>query len=141
MAKKIQAKIKLQIPAGQATPAPPVGPALGQRGLSVQEFCMKFNEMTRDKMGDIIPVEIFVYADRTYTFITKTSPASELIKKYAKISKGSSKAAVEKVGSITESQLKEIAQIKMPDLNANDIEAAMKIIAGTARQMGVEITK
>ncbi|MEK7097422.1 MAG: 50S ribosomal protein L11 [Patescibacteria group bacterium] len=139
MAKKIITKIKLQIPAGQANPAPPVGPALGQHGLNIQQFCQAFNEATRDKMGDITPVEITVYDDRTFTFITKTPPASELIKKVGKFSKGSGKPLSEKIGSITEAQLREIAQMKMPDLNTNDIEAAMKIIAGTARQMGVEI--
>lgn len=139
MAKKETGKIKLQIPAGQANPAPPVGPALGQKGVNIAEFCSKFNEATRDKMGDIIPVEITVYEDRSYTFILKTSPAAELIKKYAKIKKGSGKPLIEKVGTLTKAQLKEIAEIKMPDLNANDIEAAMNIIAGTARQMGVEI--
>jgi large subunit ribosomal protein L11 len=139
MPKKIKTLIKLQIIGGQANPAPPVGPALGQHGLNIQEFCQKFNEKTKDRMGDVVPVEITVYEDRTYTFIMKTPPASELIKKYAKIPKGSGKPLTEKVGSITKDQLREIAQIKMPDLNANDIEAAMKIVAGTARQMGVEI--
>ena len=139
MAKKILTKIKLQIPAGQANPAPPVGPALGQHGLNIAKFCQDFNERSKDKMGDITPVEITVYEDRTYTFILKTPPASELIKKAAKIPKGSGKPLTEKVGQISKAQLKEIAQIKMPDLNANDIAAAMKIIAGTARQMGVEI--
>ena len=137
--KKVLTKIKLQIPAGQANPAPPVGPALGQHGLNISQFCQAFNEKTKDKMGDITPVEITVFEDRTYTFILKTPPAAELIKKAAKIPQGSGKPATEKVGSITKAQLKEIAQIKMPDLNANDIEAAVKIIAGTARQMGVEI--
>lgn len=139
MAKKIKTLIKLQIVGGQANPAPPVGPALGQHGLNIAEFCQKFNAETKDKMGDVVPVEITVYEDRTYSFITKTPPAAELIKKSAKISKGSGKPLTEKVGSITHDQLKEIAQIKMPDLNANDIEAAMKIVAGTARQMGVEV--
>lgn len=139
MAKKIKTKIKLQISGGQANPAPPVGPALGQHGLNIAEFCQKFNEATRDKMGDVIPVEITVYEDRTYDFILKTPPASELIKKAAKISKGSGKPLTEKVGSLTQDQLREIAEMKMTDLNANDVEAAMKIIAGTARQMGVEI--
>ncbi len=139
MAKKVLTKIKLQIPAGQANPAPPVGPALGQHGLNIAQFCQDFNERSKDKMGDITPVEITVFEDRTYTFILKTPPAAELIKKYAKIPKGSGKPATEKVGSITKAQLKEIAAIKMPDLNANDIEAAMKIIAGTARQMGVDV--
>jgi len=139
MAKKIITKIKLQIPAGQANPAPPVGPALGQHGLNIAQFCQAFNEQTKDKMGDITPVEIFVYEDKTYTFVTKTPPASELIKKYAKITKGSGKSLTVKVGSITKAQLKEIAEIKMPDLNADNIESAIKIIAGTAKQMGVEI--
>ncbi len=137
--KKILTKIKLQIPAGQANPAPPVGPALGQHGLNIQEFCMKFNEATKDKMGSIIPVEITVYENRTYDFVLKTPPASDLIKKAAKIEKGSGKPLSDKVGSITKEQLKEIAQIKLADLNTNDVEQAMKIIAGTARQMGVEI--
>jgi len=141
MAKKIMTQIKLQIPAGQANPAPPVGPALGQHGVNISGFCQQFNEATRDKMGEITPVVITVYEDRTFTFITKTPPAAELIKKYAKIPKGSGKPLTEKVGSITEAQLEEIAKIKLPDLNANDIEAAKKIIAGTARQMGVEIKK
>ena len=139
MAKKILTKIKLQIPAGQANPAPPVGPALGQHGLNIQEFCTKFNDASKDKMGDIIPVEITVYEDRTYDFIMKTPPAAVLIKKIGKFKKGSGKALVEKIGSLTQDQLKEIAEIKMPDLNTDDIEQAKKIIAGTARQMGVEI--
>ena len=117
MAKKIKTKIKLQITGGQANPAPPVGPALGQHGLNISEFCQKFNEATRDKMGDTIPVEITVYEDRTYDFILKTPPASELIKKAAGISKGSSKPLANKVGQITKEQLAEIAKIKMPDLN------------------------
>ncbi len=139
MAKKILTKIKLQIPGGQANPAPPIGPALGQHGLNISEFCSKFNNATKDKMGDIVPVEINVYDDRSYTFVMKTPPAAELLKKYAKLQKGSGKPLTEKAGSISKEQLKEIAEIKMPDLNANDIEAAMKIIAGTARQMGIEI--
>ena len=139
MAKKILTKIKLQIPAGQANPAPPVGPALGQHGLNIQEFCTKFNDTSKDKMGDIIPVEITVYEDRSFDFIMKTPPAAELIKKFAKVKKGSGKPLSEKVGSLTKAQLKEIAEKKMPDLNANDIDAAMKIIAGTARQMGVKV--
>jgi len=139
MAKKILTKIKLQIPAGQANPAPPIGPALGQHGLNIQEFCAKFNEISKDKMGDIIPVEITVYENRSYDFIMKTPPAAELIKKIAKIKKGSGKPLTEKVGSITQAQLEEIAAIKMPDLNTDDIEAAKKIIAGTARQMGEDI--
>jgi large subunit ribosomal protein L11 len=139
MAKKIITKIKLQIRGGQANPAPPVGPALGQHGLNISEFCQKFNEATKDKMGDVVPVEITVYVDRTYTFITKTPPASELIKKYAHIKKGSGSPLLEKVGNISREQIKEIAEIKMPDLNATDIEGAMRIIEGTARQMGVNI--
>ncbi len=139
MAKKIKTKIKLQIAGGQANPAPPVGPALGQHGLNIAEFCKSFNDKTKDKMGDIIPVEITVYEDRTYDFILKTSPASELIKKAAGIKKGSGKPLTEKVGSITKAQLEEIAKTKMPDLSANDLEAAKSIIAGTARQMGVDI--
>jgi len=139
MAKKIKTKIKLQIPGAQANPAPPVGPALGQHGLNIAQFCKEFNDKTKDKAGDIIPVEITVYEDRSYDFILKTPPASELIKKAAGIKKGSGKPLTEKVGKISESQLEEIAKVKMPDLNANDIEAAKKIVAGTARQMGVEI--
>ncbi|MDD5071760.1 MAG: 50S ribosomal protein L11 [Patescibacteria group bacterium] len=139
MAKKILTKIKLQIPAGQANPAPPVGPALGQHGLNIQEFCTKFNEASKDKMGDIVPVEITVYEDRSFNFLMKTSPAAELIKKYAKIKKGSGKPLTEKVATLTQKQLEEIAATKLPDLNTNDIAQAKKIIAGTARQMGVEI--
>lgn len=139
MAKKLLTKIKLQIPAGQANPAPPVGPALGQHGLNIQDFCSKFNEASRDRMGEITPVEISVYEDRTFDFIMKSPPASELIKKFAKIQKGSGKPLSQKIGSITKEQLAEIAKIKMSDLNTDNLEAAMKIIAGTARQMGVEI--
>jgi large subunit ribosomal protein L11 len=139
MAKKILTVIKLQIKAGQANPAPPVGPALGQHGLQIQDFCSRFNEATKDKMGDIIPVEITVFEDRTFTFITKTPPASELIKKALGLKKGSSKPLTEKVATLTKAQLKEIAETKMPDLNTDDVEQAMKIIAGTARQMGVEV--
>ncbi len=141
MAKKIKTIIKLQIPGGAANPAPPVGPALGQHGLNIAEFCQKFNEKTKDKQGDIIPAEITVYEDRTYTFILKTPPAAELIKKAAGIKKGSGKPLKEKAGKITRAQLEEIAKTKMPDLNTDDLEAACKIIAGTARQMGVEIEK
>lgn len=139
MAKKEVVKIKLQIAGGKATPAPPVGPALGQHGVNIQDFCNKFNEATKAKAGDVVPVVITVYDDRSFSFIMKTPPASELIKKAAKITSGSGKPNLEKVGKITKDQLREIAEIKMPDLNANDIEAAMKIIAGTARQMGVTI--
>jgi large subunit ribosomal protein L11 len=139
MAKKIKTKIKLQIPGAAANPAPPVGPALGQHGLNIAQFCKEFNERTKDQAGSIIPVEITVYEDRSYDFILKTPPAAELIKKAAGISKGSGKPLTEKVGKISAAQLEEIAKTKMPDLNAHDLEAAKKIIAGTARQMGVEI--
>lgn len=139
MAKKIKTKIKLQIVGGQANPAPPVGPALGQHGLNIADFCKQFNEKTKDRMGEITPVEITVYEDRSFDFILKTAPASVLIMKAANIKKGSGKPLTEKVGSITQAQLAEIATKKMPDLNANDLEAAKNIIAGTARQMGVQI--
>ncbi len=139
MAKKIKTKIKLQIVGGQANPAPPVGPALGQHGLNIADFCKQFNDKTKDRMGEITPVEITVYEDRSFDFILKTAPASVLIMKAANIKKGSSKPLTMKVGTITQAQLAEIATKKMPDLNANDLEAAKSIIAGTARQMGVEI--
>jgi len=137
--KKITKKIKLQVKAGQANPAPPIGPILGQNGLNIQEFCTKFNDMTRDKMGDVIPVEITVYEDRTFDFICKTPPAGELLKKIAKISKGSAKPLQEKVAKITRAQLREVAEMKMPDLNTTDVEMAMRIIEGTARQAGIQI--
>lgn len=140
MAKKIKTIIKLQIPAGKANPAPPVGPALGQHGLNIQEFCAKFNEATRDKGDNIIPVELTVFEDRTYTLKFKTPPTAELLKKAAGVAKGSGKPKQEKVGKVSQAQVREIAETKMPDLNANDIESAMKIVAGTARQMGIEIT-
>ena len=139
MAKEILTKIKLQIRGGQANPAPPIGPPLGQAGLNIQEFCTRFNEKTKNQMGELIPVEITVYKDRKYDFIMKKPPASELLKKYANIQKGSGKPLTEKVGAITTEQLRAIAAIKLSDLNANDVEAAMKIIAGTARQMGIKI--
>ncbi len=139
MAKKVDGIIKLQIPAGQANPSPPVGPALGQRGVNIMEFCKAFNAKTQDKTGFLIPVIITVYVDRSFTFITKTPPASELIKKAAKIEKGSNVPHRDKVGSITRAQLEDIAKSKMEDLNANDVSGAMKIIEGTARSMGVEI--
>jgi large subunit ribosomal protein L11 len=139
MAKKIKTVVRLQIPAGAATPAPPIGPALGQHGLNIQDFCQKFNAQTKDKGGDITPVEITVYEDRTYTFITKTPPAAVLLMKAAGLPKGSDNALRKKVGKITLAQLKEIAEIKLPDLNANDVDAAMSIIAGTARNMGITI--
>ncbi len=139
MPKKLVTKIKLQIQGGAATPAPPVGPALGQHGLNIAEFVKRFNEATQDRRGEVVPLIISVYEDRSYTFITKIAPASELIKKAAKLEKGSGKPLQEKIGSITKAQLKEIAEKKMPDLNTTDVDQAMKIIAGTARQMGVEI--
>jgi large subunit ribosomal protein L11 len=139
VAKEIIKKIKLDIEAGKANPAPPVGTVLGPAGINLQEFCTKYNEATRDKMGDIAPVEITIYEDRTFDFIVKTPPTGFLLKKYAKVKKGSAKGSGEIVGSITEAQLREIAEIKLPDLNAYDVEAAMKIVAGTAKNMGIEI--
>lgn len=139
MAKQVKTIIKLQIPAGQATPAPPVGPALGQHGLNIGEFCSKFNEATKDRAGEITPVEITVYADRTYGFKLKTPPASELLKKAAKVEKGAGDVPRTKVGKISRAQLREIAEKKLEDLNANDLAKAEKIIAGTARSMGIEI--
>ena len=139
MAKEAVKKIKLQIPAGKATPAPPVGTVLGPAGINLQEFCTKFNDATRDKMGDIIPVEISLYEDRTFDFVLKTAPAAFLIKKAAKIQKGSAKGAHQIVATISKEDLKNIAETKLPDLNANDIEAAMRIVEGTARNMGVAI--
>lgn len=139
MAKKIKTIIKLQIPAGKANPAPPVGPALGQHGLNIAEFCSKFNAATQKMGDDIIPAEITVYEDRTYSFVLKTPPAAELLKKAAGIQKGSGKPLQNKVGKVTKAQIKEIAEKKLPDLNVVDIEAAVKIIEGTARQMGLEV--
>ena len=139
MAKKVIGFIKLQIQAGQANPAPPVGPALGQHGVNIMDFCKAFNAETQDKMGDVIPVEITVYADRSFTFITKTPPASRLILKAAKISKGSGEPNRNKVGSVTENDLRTIADIKMKDLNANTIEQAVEMIRGTCISMGIEI--
>lgn len=139
MAKKITKKLKLQIPAGKATPAPPVGPALGQAGINIGEFVNQFNEKTRDKMGNVIPVEITVYEDRTFDFIMKVSPMSNLILKKLGKDKGSGKTPSQKVGTLTKDQVREIAEEKMPDLNANDVEAAMKIVEGTARSMGVDV--
>jgi large subunit ribosomal protein L11 len=139
MAKKVVGQIKLQIPAGQANPAPPVGPALGQQGVNIMEFCKQFNAKTQDKMGYIIPVVITVYADRSFSFITKTPPAATLILKKLGIQKGSAVPNRDKVGKITKAQLKEIAELKLPDLNAMTVDAAMNIIAGTARSMGVEV--
>tara|TARA_B100000579_G_scaffold297246_1_gene247328 strand:+ start:50 stop:475 length:426 start_codon:yes stop_codon:yes gene_type:complete len=139
MAKKIIGFIKLQIPAGQANPAPPVGPALGQQGVNIMDFCKAFNAKTQDKMGDIIPVEITVYADRSFTFVTKTPPASRLILKSANIKKGSGEPNKEKVGMLKESDLEKIAEIKMVDLNANTIDQAKEMIRGTAKSMGIEV--
>lgn len=138
---KLKTIIKLIIPAGQATPAPPIGPALGQHGLNIAEFCKKFNDLTKDKVGQKLPVRIMVYEDRTYDIIIKTPLTSDLIKKAAGIEKGSAKSIQEKVGKISRAKLREIAKIKMADLNTEDIEKATEIIAGTARQMGLEITE
>ena len=141
MAKKVVEVLKLQIPAGKANPSPPVGPALGQRGINIMEFCKAFNEKTKDMMGFTIPVEITVFSDRSFTFITKQPPATDLLKKAAGIQKGSSNPLKDKVGKITKAQLKEIAEKKLPDLNTDDIKQAMKILAGSARSMGIEIVE
>ena len=140
MAKKVLTMIKLQIPAGAANPAPPVGPALGQHGVNIMEFCKAFNAQTQQDAGTIIPVEITVYEDRSFTFITKTPPAAVLIKQAIGIEKGSGEPNREKVGTITRDQVRKIAETKMPDLNANDVDQAMKIIEGTARSMGVDVS-
>ncbi len=139
MAKKIAGMVKLQIPAGNATPAPPVGPALGQQGVNIMEFCKAFNARTQSQAGTIIPVVITVYVDKSFTFITKTPPAAELLKKAANVEKGSGEPNRDKVATVSQSQIREIAQLKMPDLNANDIEMAERIIAGTARSMGIDV--
>ena len=139
MAKDAVKKIKLQIEAGKATPAPPVGTVLGPAGINLQDFCTKYNEATRDKMGDVLPVEISIYEDRSFDFIVKTPPTAFLLKKYAKVKKGSTKGSNETVATISQATLKEIAEIKLPDLNAYDVEAAMKIVAGTAKNMGIAI--
>ncbi len=139
MAKQVIKKIKLQVPAGKATPAPPLGPALGQAGIPIGEFVNQFNDRTKDQMGDLIPVVVSVYDDRSFDFITKTPPASSLILKALGIKSGSGKNLVKKVGTLSKAQVKEIAEAKMPDLNANDVDAASKIIEGTARSMGVEV--
>ena len=141
MAKKVIGFIKLQILAGQANPAPPVGPALGQHGVNIMEFCKAFNAKTQDQPGKLIPVEITVYADRSFTFITKTPPVSSLISEAAGLKKGSPEPHKDKVGSIKKSQVREIAEIKMPDLNSVNIESAMKMVAGTARSMGINVEK
>ena len=139
MAKQITKEISLQLPAGKATPAPPVGTVLGPAGINLQEFCTKYNDATKDKMGDIIPVVISIYEDRTFDFVLKTPPAAELIKKAAKIKKGSSKGSSEIVGKLTSAQVREIAETKLPDLNCYSVEEAMRIVEGTAKNMGVEI--
>lgn len=141
MAKKVIANIKLQVPAGQANPSPPIGPALGQHGVNIMEFCKVFNAKTQGQEGMIIPVVITVYADRSFTFITKTPPASILLKKMAQIAKGSSEPNRVKVGRVTREQVREIAQLKLPDLNARDLDAAMRTIEGTARSMGIEVVE
>ncbi|AMW26870.1 MULTISPECIES: 50S ribosomal protein L11 [Arthrospira] len=140
MAKKVVAVIKLAINAGKANPAPPIGPALGQHGVNIMMFCKEYNAKTADKVGLVIPVEISVYEDRSFTFVLKTPPASVLIKKAAGIEKGSGEPNRVRVGTINRSQLREIAEVKMPDLNANDVEAAMKIVEGTARNMGIAVS-
>ncbi len=139
MAKKVIGFIKLQIPAGKANPAPPVGPALGQHGVNIMEFCKAFNAKTQEQMGKLIPVEITVFADRSFTFITKTPPAPSLLLEAVGIPKGSGEPNREKIGTVTKAQLKEIAEIKMPDLNASDVESAIRMIAGTARSMGIVV--
>ena len=139
MAKKISGQIKLQIPGGKATPAPPVGPALGQHGLNIMEFCKSFNERTKTMEGSVIPVIITIYVDRSYSFVTKTPPAAEMLKKAAGIIKGSGEPNRNKVGKVTEKQIEEIARTKLPDLNASSLDAAVRIIKGTARSMGLEV--
>lgn len=140
MAKKVVAIVKLQIPAGKANPAPPVGPALGQHGLNIMQFCKEYNARTQNQVGSIVPVEITVYADRSFTFVTKTPPAKDLLLKAAGLPKGSAAPNTSKVGTVTRAQLREIAELKMQDLNAVDVEGAMRIIEGTARSMGITIT-
>ena len=141
MAKEVVKKIKLQIAAGKATPAPPVGTVLGPAGINLQDFCTKYNDATRDKMGDILPVEITIYDDRSFDFVVKTPPTSFLLKKYAKIQKGSVNGSKQTVATISNATLKEVAEIKLPDLNAYTVEAAMKIVEGTALNMGIKITE
>ena len=141
MAKKVIAIVKLQCPAGASNPSPPVGPALGQHGVNIMEFCKAFNARTQDKQGLIIPAVISIYADRSFTFELKTPPAAVLLKRAAKIAKGSGEPNREKVGTVTKAQLREIAELKAPDLNANDVEMAMRIVAGTARSMGLDVVE
>ena len=139
MAKEIKTVVKLQIPGGKATPAPPIGPALGQAGVNIQQFCVQFNERTKEMVGSVIPVVITVYEDRSFAFITKTPPASDLLKKACKIQKGAGNSKKETVATITRAQLREIAAVKMPDLNANDVEAASRIIEGSAKNMAIVV--
>ena len=139
--KEVKTKVKLQIPAGKANPAPPIGPALGQHGLNIMDFCKQYNAATKDKGDVIVPVEISIYKDRSFTFVLKTPPAADLLRKAAGVAKGSGEPLKTKVGKVTKAKIKEIAEIKLPDLNANDIEAAMKIIEGTARNMGITVEK
>jgi large subunit ribosomal protein L11 len=139
MAKKIAATVKLQVKGGQANPSPPIGPALGQHGVNIAEFCKTFNARTQDQMGTVIPVLVTIYADRSFSFITKTPPASVLLKQAAKIAKGSSEPNRQKVGEVTKKQVEEIARLKLEDLNAHDLQSAMRIIEGTARSMGIQI--
>lgn len=141
MAKKVMGSVKLQVKGGQANPSPPIGPALGQHGVNIAEFCKAFNARTQDQQGTIIPVIITIYADRSFSFITKTPPASVLLKQAAKVAKGSSEPNREKVGSVSKSQIEEIAKIKLEDLNAHDMKGAMKIIEGTARSMGITVAE
>ena len=139
MAKKVVRELTLQIPAGKATPAPPVGTALGPLGINLGEFCTKYNDATKDKMGDILPAKITVYDDRSFDFVIKTPPTANLLKKYAKAKKGSAKGAKETVGSVTKEQIKEIAEIKLPDLNCYSVEEAIRIVSGTAKNMGIKV--
>jgi large subunit ribosomal protein L11 len=141
LAKKVIGSVKLHVPAGKANPAPPVGPALGQHGVNIMEFCKAFNEKTASQIGDIIPVELTIYADRSFTFITKTPPAASLLRRAAGVEKGSGVPNAEKVGEVSRGQVREIAERKMEDLNARDVEAAMKIIEGTARSMGIRVVE
>jgi large subunit ribosomal protein L11 len=141
MAKKVVAMVKLQLPAGQATPSPPVGPALGQHGVNIMEFCKAYNERTKSQEGSVIPVIITIFSDRSFTFITKTPPVSYLLKKAVKLAKGANAPKKETVGSITKAQVQEIAQLKMVDLNAKDLPGAMRIVEGSARSMGLEVTE
>jgi large subunit ribosomal protein L11 len=141
VAKKVRAIVKLQIKGGQANPAPPVGPALGQHGVNIMEFCKTYNAQTQDKVGTVVPVEITIFEDRSFTFVLKTPPAAVLIREAAGVAKGSATPNKDKVGKITREQLRQIAQVKLPDLNANDVEAAMNTLAGTARSMGVTVAE